>query len=195
MGRIIVSEFMTLDGVMEDPGGAEGFEHGGWAFQFDRGPKGDQFKSDELMASEGLLLGRITYKGFAKAWPTMTDESGFADKMNAMPKYVVSRTLTDAEATWNNTVVVRGPFPAAIADLKEHTDGDLLVAGSATLVQGLIHAGLVDEYRLMVYPVILGAGRRLFSGSTGRVPLALTTSDTAGDGILMLTYSPAADAS
>ena len=164
MGRVVVSEFVTLDGVMEDPGGAEGFERGGWAFQFERGPDGDKYKLDETLESEALLLGRVTYEGFAAVWPTVTDEAGFADKMNSIPKYVVSSTLENAD--WNNSTVLRGDVVDEVSKLKQQTDGDLLVAGSAQLVQGLLDHGLVDELRLMVYPVVLGAGKRLFADGT-----------------------------
>jgi dihydrofolate reductase len=191
MSRVIVSEFVSLDGVMEDPGGAEGFEHGGWTFQFDRGPEGDKFKLDELLAADALLLGRVTYQGFAKAWPSITDDAGFADKMNSMRKYVVSTTLTDAEATWNNTTVIRGDAAAEIARLKAQPGGDLLVAGSRQLTQTLVERGLVDEYRLMVFPVVLGSGKRLFQDVTVVSRLALREATTAGSGIVLLTYQPA----
>lgn len=178
MGRLAVSEFVTLDGVMEDPGGAEEFEHGGWAFRFDRGPEGDRFKLDEVMAAGALLLGRVTYEGFAAAWPGRTDDIGFADKMNSMPKYVVSRTLEDPK--WEHTTVVSGDLAGLLPPLKAGTDGDLLVAGSARLVGELLGLGLVDELRLMVYPVVLGAGRRLFEGC-GVADFMLERADTAGD--------------
>ena len=119
MGRIVVTEFVSLDGVMEDPGGAEGFEHAGWTFRFNRGDEGDQFKLDELKGSEAQLLGRVTYEAFAQAWPTMEDPVGFADQMNAMPKYVVSTTLRDEDATWNNSTVIRGDVVGEVAALKE----------------------------------------------------------------------------
>ncbi|HEX9599412.1 MAG TPA: dihydrofolate reductase family protein [Gaiellaceae bacterium] len=161
MGKLVVTEFVSLDGVMEDPGGAEGFEHGGWTFQFDRGPEGDKFKLDELMASDAQLLGRRTYEGFAQAWPSIKDESGFADKMNAMPKFVVSSTLENAD--WNNTTVLSGNVPDEVSRLKQQFDGDILVAGSAQLAQSLLQHDLVDELRLMVFPVVLGSGKRLFA--------------------------------
>jgi dihydrofolate reductase len=163
MGDLVVTEFITLDGVIEDPGGAEGFEHGGWAFQFERGPEGDEFKLDELMAAEAQLLGRRTYEGFAAAWPERSDEVGFADKMNSMPKYVVSSTLDDP--TWTNTTVLRDVDE--VARVKDEHEGELLVAGSATLVQALVARGLADELRLMVFPVVLGAGKRLFGDDRG----------------------------
>jgi dihydrofolate reductase len=160
MGKLVVTEFVTLDGVIEDPGGAEGFDRGGWAFRFDRGADGDRFKFDELMAADAQLLGRRTYEGFAQAWPSMSDDE-FGRKMNAMPKIVVSTTLTDPE--WENTTVVAGDLETEIPKLKERYEGDVLVAGSAQLVQSLLALGLVDELRLMVFPVVLGAGERLFA--------------------------------
>ncbi|HTX91787.1 MAG TPA: dihydrofolate reductase family protein [Anaerolineales bacterium] len=162
MRRIIVSEFLSLDGVMEDPGGAEKTKRGGWAFQFERGPEGDKFKLDEVMEAGALLLGRVTYEGFAEAWPSRDGE--FADKMNGMPKYVVSTTLK--KAAWNNTQVIKSNLPEALSGLKAGPGGDILVAGSGRLAQTLAQHGLVDEYRLMVYPVILGAGKRLFEGTS-----------------------------
>jgi dihydrofolate reductase len=191
MSKVVVSEFVSLDGVMEDPGGAEGFEHGGWTFQFDRGPEGNKFKLDELFAADALLLGRVTYQGFAKAWPSITDDEGFADKMNSMRKYVVSTTLSDAEATWNNTTVIRGDAVAEIARLKAQPGGDLLVAGSRQLAQTLVERGLVDEYRLMVFPIVLGSGKRLFQDVGTVARLALRDATTAGSGIVLLTYQPA----
>src|SRR5918912_4039949 len=149
MGSLVVTEFISLDGVIEDPGGGEDFERGGWAFQFERGPDGDKFKLDELMAADLLLLGRRTYEGFAAAWPSRTDEVGFAEKMNSMPKYVVSTTLREPE--WQNTTVIGVD---EIATLKEPYDGDILVNGSAQLVQALVERDLVDEWRLMVFPVL-----------------------------------------
>src|SRR5258708_24806091 len=170
MARIVVSEFITLDGVMEDPGGAESFEHGGWSFQFDRGEDGNKFKVDELLAADALLLGRVTSQGFAKAWPNMHDE--FADKMNSMRKYVVSTSLSDDAATRNNTTVIRSDFVAQLTGLTAEPAGDLLVAGSAQLVQSLGQNGLVDEDRLMGYPIVLGTGKRR-SAEAGRTRLAL----------------------
>jgi dihydrofolate reductase len=188
--RIIVTEFVSLDGVMDDPGGGEGGKHGPWTFQFNRGAEGNQFKVDELFASEALLLGRVTYQGFASAWPGRTDEAGFADRMNSLPKYVVSTTLTDAaaDATWNNSKVIRGDVVGEIGKLKKSEGGDILVEGSARLVQTLMEHGLVDELRLMVFPIVLGSGRRLFGGAGDAAKLELTSSKTAGDGILLLTY-------
>jgi dihydrofolate reductase len=190
VGKLVVSEFVTLDGVMEDPGGGEPFDRGGWAFQFERGAEGDKFKLDETMGAEALLLGRVTYEGFAAAWPSRTDEVGFADKMNTMPKYVVSSTLESPE--WNNSTVVKGDVAAEIAKLKEESDGPILVAGSRTLVQSLFDNGLVDELRLMVFPVVLGAGKKLFEDEGASTRLKLTESRPVGeDGVLVLVYEPA----
>ena len=191
MGRIVVSEFVSLDGVMEDPGGAEGTRNAGWTFCFGRGSEGDRFKLDEVLEAEALLLGRVTYEGFAKAWPTMEDPVGFAAKMNGMPKYVVSNTLSESEATWHNSTVLRGDAAAEVRELKERVRGDLLVAGSATLVQTLVEHGLVDEYRLMVFPIVLGSGKRLFGEVSDAPVLALDGVMTVGEGIVILTYHPA----
>jgi dihydrofolate reductase len=187
MGRIVVSQFMTLDGVVEDPGGAEAFDRGGWAFEFDRGEEGDKFKLDEVMAARALLLGRVTYEGFAAAWPSRT--GAFADKFNAMPKYVVSTTL--AEPGWSNSTVVGADVAAAVAQLKRDVDGDILVNGSIALTATLLEHGLVDEWRLMVYPTVLGAGKRLFAQTPAPSVLRLTGARPAGETII-LTYVPAA---
>jgi dihydrofolate reductase len=184
--RIVVSEFVTLDGVMEDPGGSEKFELGGWAFQFERGPEGDKFKLDEVLASDALLLGRKTYEGFAEAWPSRTGE--FADKMNSMPKYVVSTTLKNAG--WNNTTLIKGDIVKEVSKLKEMPGEDILVAGSAQLVNTLVQHDLVDEYRLMVFPVILGKGKRLFGSGTNRHALRLAEAKPVGSGVLILIYYP-----
>jgi dihydrofolate reductase len=190
MGRIVVTEFVSLDGVMEDPGGAESFKHGGWSFAFNRGEEGDKFKLDEAFASEALLLGRVTYEGFAAAWPSREGE--FADKFNSMPKYVVSSTLADPE--WNNSTVLKGDFAEEVAKLRQELDGDIVVHGSARLVQTLLEHDLVDELRLMVFPVVLGSGRRLFGETTDKKPLRLVDSKVVGDGVAILIYEPAGDA-
>jgi dihydrofolate reductase len=187
MGRVVVSQFISVDGVVEDPGGSENWERGGWAFQFDRGPEGNQFKLDEVMASEALLLGRVTYEGFADAWPSRTGD--FADKFNGMPKYVVSTTLRDPE--WNNSTVIEDDVPAAVARLKQDIDGDILVNGSVQLVQTLAEHGLVDEYRFMVFPTVLGAGKHLFGETPAAAPLKLVDAKPAGE-TFILTYAPAA---
>jgi dihydrofolate reductase len=186
MGKIVATEFISLDGVIEDPGGAEGFAHGGWTFEIDRGEEGDKLKLDEVKEAEAQLLGRVTYEGFAAAWPTMEDPVGFADKMNSMPKYVYSTTLQSAD--WQNSTILSGDFAESIGKVKAEVDGDLLVAGSATLVQGLIAADLLDELRLMVFPVVLGGGKRLFADDGRKVPLTLTDARTIGAGIQLVTY-------
>ena len=190
MGKIVVTEFVSLDGVMEDPGGSENFKHGGWSFQIERGSEGDQFKVDETMNSEALLLGRRTYEGFAEAWPQRDGE--FADRFNNMPKYVVSSTLKDPD--WTNTTVLDGELAESVGKLRDELDGDIVVHGSAQLVQGLIDNGLVDEVRLMVFPVVLGSGKRLFSDASDKHSLMLTDSKIVGDGVAILTYVPAAAA-
>jgi dihydrofolate reductase len=187
VGKIVVSQFMTLDGVIQDPGGSEGWERGGWAFQFDRGEEGNKFKLDEVAAAAALLLGRVTYEGFAAAWPSRTDEFGFAGKMNSMPKYVVSTTLE--HPTWNNSTVIRGDVPGEVRKLKDGLDGDILVNGSAQLVETLMEHDLVDEYRLMVYPVVLGAGKRLFPESSEASPMRLTEASRAGECFILI-YQP-----
>jgi dihydrofolate reductase len=193
MRRIVVTEFMSIDGVIEDPGGSEGSPHGGWAFKFESGDEGNKFKLDETLAADGLLLGRITYEGFAKAWPTIEDEAGFADKMNGMPKYVASSTLTDPE--WNNSQVIEGDVAEAAAALKEEDGGDILVAGSGQLVRTLLEHDLVDEVRLMIYPVVLGGGKRLFEEGTKMSAFELAESRPVGDdGVLLLVYRPRAEA-
>jgi dihydrofolate reductase len=191
MGKIVVSQFMTLDGVIEDPGGSEATDRGGWAFKFDRGPEGDKFKLDEVMAAEALLLGRVTFEGFAAAWPDRTDEVGFADKFNGMRKYVVSSTLEDP--AWNNSTVIKGDVAAEIAKLKQEPGGDILVNGSAQLVQTLTENDLVDEYRIMVFPIVLGEGKRLFGELGQATSLRLADSRPVGDdGVVILTYEPVA---
>ncbi len=186
MGRIVVTEFVSLDGVMEDPGGAENFKHGGWSFAISRGEEGDKFKLDETLEAEAQLLGRVTYEGFAAAWPSREGE--FADKFNTMPKYVVSSTLEKAE--WNNSTVLRGDVAEEVGKLKEEVEGVILVAGSARLVQTLVEHDLVDELRLMVYPVVLGSGKRLFGETSDKKPLRLVDSKVVGDGVAILSYEP-----
>ena len=188
MARIVVSEFVSVDGVMEDPGGSESFKHGGWAFEFSRGDEGDRFKMDETMQSDALLLGRRTYEGFADAWPSRTGE--FADRFNTMPKYVVSSTLRDPQ--WSNTTVLDGDPVEAVAKLREAPGGDIVVHGSAQLAQTLLQHDLVDELRLMVFPVVLGAGKRLFDSTSAKKPLRLADSRIVGDGVAIMLYAPAA---
>jgi dihydrofolate reductase len=189
VGRIVVTEFVSLDGVMEDPGGAENFKHGGWSFEFSRGEEGDKFKLDEAFSSEALLLGRVTYEGFAEAWPAREGE--FADKFNSMPKYVVSSTLE--KPAWNNSTVLEGDVAEEVAKLRQEQDGDIVVHGSARLVQTLLDHDLVDELRLMVFPVLLGSGKRLFGETTGKKSLRLVDSKVVGDGLIILIYQPAGE--
>ena len=181
---IAITEFMSLDGVMEGPGGDNDFVRGAWSFEFERGEEGDQFKSDETMQSDGLLLGRKTYEGFAAAWPEREGE--FADKFNNMPKYVVSSTLQDPE--WTNTTVLSGDPVEEVRRLKDEGDGELAVHGSATLAKALVAADLVDEIRLMVFPVVLGTGMRLFGETDESKKLELAESRVVGDGVLILVY-------
>jgi dihydrofolate reductase len=187
MSRIVVSEFVTLDGVMEDPGGADGFARGGWAFQYERGPEGDKFKLDEMMSAGTLLLGRKTYEGFAAAWPSRTGE--FADKMNNMPKYVVSTTMK--EAPWNNSKVISSDVIEEVRRLRSMPGTDILIAGSGQLVHTLMENDLVDEYRLMVFPVILGDGKRLFKDGSQKAAMRLAEAKPVGSaGVLILIYHP-----
>jgi dihydrofolate reductase len=188
MGKLVVTEFVSLDGVFEDPGGAEDYEHGGWTFEYDRGDDGDKFKLGEVMEAEVQLLGRVTYEAFAAAWPSREGE--FADKLNNDPKYVVSTTLKDPE--WRNTTVISSDVAEEISKLKEQTDGVILVAGSATLVGTLLGADLVDELRLMVFPTLLGRGKRLFPDGIDRLKLKLAAARTVGsDGVQVQIYQRA----
>jgi dihydrofolate reductase len=187
MGRIVVTEFVSLDGVVEAPGGGESFRHGGWSFEFDRGEEGNRFKLDETLASDALLLGRVTYEGFAASWPSREGE--FADKFNSMPKYVVSSTLEQPE--WSNTTVLRGGIAEEVARLKQEHDGDVVVHGSPSLVQALVEQDLVDELRLMVFPVVLGSGKRLWGETGEKRPLRLVDSKVVGDGVAIFVYAAA----
>jgi dihydrofolate reductase len=184
MGRIVVTEFISLDGVIEAPGGGEDYKYGGWTFEIDRGDEGNQFKLDETMSSAALLLGRRTYEGFAAAWPER--DGVFADKFNTMPKYVVTSTLRDPE--WTNSTVLSGDVVDEITKLKREQDGDIVVHGSAQLVQSLIENDLVDELRLMVFPVVLGTGKRLFGETTDKKRLQLSSSAVVGDGVAVQVY-------
>ena len=183
MGKLIATEFVSLDGVVEDPGGAEDFKHGGWSFNFDRGEDGDKFKLDETLASDALLLGRVTYEGFAEAWPQREGE--FADKFNDMPKYVVSTTLEDPD--WNNSTVISGNVTDEVAKLKKELDGEIVIHGSVQLVRSLMEDDLIDEYRLMVFPVVLGSGKRLFGESDEAKSLKLVDTKSVGEGVDVLT--------
>jgi dihydrofolate reductase len=190
MGRIVVTEFVSLDGVMEDPGGSEGSKHGGWTFKFSRGNEGDKFKVDETLNAEAQLLGRVTYEGFAQAWPKRSGDP-FSGKFNSMPKYVVSQTLKNAD--WNNSTILKGDVVEEVKKLKQRLKGDILVSGSARLVQTLIANDLVDQLNLMVFPVILGSGKRLFGETSAMKTLRLVESKTVGDGVNILIYRPAGE--
>src|SRR5918998_2199247 len=183
MGKLVVTEFLSLDGVMEAPGG-EDFKYPGWSFEYDRGEEGNQFKLDEVFDSEALLLGRRTYEGFAAAWPER--EGDFADKFNQMPKYVVSSTLTDPE--WSNTTVLEGDVREAVERVRGEVDGDVIVHGSAQLVHALLEGDLVDELRLMIFPVVLGSGKRAFGELSDMRALRLADSKAVGDGVLLVVY-------
>jgi dihydrofolate reductase len=186
MGRIIATEFISLDGVVEAPGPGEAFEYAGWSFEINRGDEGNKFKVDETFESEALLLGRKTYEGFADAWPSREGE--FADKFNRMPKYVISSTLATAE--WSNTTVLRGNLANEVGRVRERHSGPIVVHGSPTLVQGLLEQDLLDELRLMVYPVVLGKGKRLFGALATKKRLRLSSSRLVGDGVEILIYEP-----
>jgi dihydrofolate reductase len=184
VGKLVVTEFVSLDGVMQAPGGEE-FKYPGWSFQFDRGEDGNDFKLQETLETEALLIGRVTYESFAGAWPHR--EGPFAEKFNAMPKYVVSSTLEDPE--WNNTTVLKGDPADEAAKLKQDIDGIIQVPGSNRLVQTLIENDLVDELHLMVFPVILGTGRRVFGEYSEKTDWRLTEAKPVGpEGVIVLIY-------
>jgi dihydrofolate reductase len=187
VGRIIVTEFVSLDGVMEDPGGSEDFKYGAWTFEFSRGEEGDKFKLDETFDAAAQLLGRKTYEGFAEAWPSRDGE--FADRFNSMPKYVVSSTLKDPE--WTNTTVLDGDVRESVSRLRDEIDGDIVVHGSRQLAQTLLELDLVDRLHLMVFPVVLGAGRRLFGETSDKKTLRLVSHQAVGDGVAILVYERA----
>jgi dihydrofolate reductase len=187
----VVSEFVTVDGVMDGPGGEPTAPRAGWAFQFDRGDDGNQFKLDELMASDVLLLGRVTYEGFAKAWPGRSDEQGFADKFNSMTKYVVSSTLTEP-LEWANSHLLKGDLVEEVTKLKQQDGGDIMVNGSCQLVHALTDHDLVDAYHLMVFPTVLGAGKRMFADTAAAMSLRLTEVKPVGpEGVLTVVYERA----
>jgi dihydrofolate reductase len=187
MRKVIVSEYVTLDGVMEDPGGAEGFKYGGWSFGFG-GADQQQYKFEELFACDALLLGRRTYEGFAAAWPNMPGTGEYGERMNSLPKYVVSTTLS--EVTWNASLI-KGPLTEEISKLKQQPGQDILIFGSGELVHTLTQQDLIDEYRLMVFPVVLGSGKRLFREGSGQKVLKLVETRTFSSGVVVLTYQPA----
>jgi dihydrofolate reductase len=189
MSKIVVSEFVSLDGVMEDPGGAEGFKHGGWTFQFSS-PEQEQWKAEELFQADALLLGRRTYQGFAAAWPTMPGTGAYGERMNSLPKYVASTTLT--EMTWNARLL-QGDFADALPKVKQETSQDIVIFGSGQLVHTLSAQNLIDEYRLMVFPVVLGSGKRLFPERSGQLALRLVETKPFASGVVVLTYQPIRD--
>jgi dihydrofolate reductase len=186
MGRIVITEFVSLDGVMQAPGG-EDFKHKNWSFEFDRGEGGNKFKLDETLDAEALLLGRVTYEGFAAVWPSRSGE--FADKFNTMPKYVVSSTLKDPK--WSNTTVLKSDPVEQVAKLRRELRGDIYVHGSCRLAQTLIEHDLFDQINLMVFPILLGTGKRLFGEMSDKKKLRLVDSKTVGDGVEILIYRPA----
>jgi dihydrofolate reductase len=189
MRKIAITEFISVDGVIEDPGGSEDYAHGAWSFDYSD-PEGMKFKLGEVVEFDGLLLGRVTYEGFAAAWPGRTDEAGFAERMNAMPKYVVSESLTSA--AWNNSHIVKGDVAAEVRALKETQGGDIMVAGSRQLARFLIEQDLIDEYRLLMHPILLGSGKRLFADDMAETrPLKLTHCQQLATGSLILKYEPA----
>ena len=190
MRKLIATEFMSLDGVIDSPGGDNEFVRGGWTFKFSD-PEGGQFKVEETMSSGALLLGRTTYEGFAAAWPGRTDDAGFADKFNSMPKYVVSQTLGQDDLTWENSTLISGDVLAEIAKLKEQPGGDIVIHGSAALVRSLLEHRVIDELRLMVFPIVLGTGNKLFGDTEDSVVLQLADSKVLASGTLILTYHPA----
>jgi dihydrofolate reductase len=190
MGKIVISENVSLDGVIEDPAGVQGFRLGGWFFETDRGADGERFTLDKTLDTEALLLGRRSYEFFAATWSTRGGE--LADKLNSVPKYVVSSTL---EAPgWNNSTVVKGDVVGEVSKLKQERAGEIVVLGSPRLARTLIEHDLADELRLMIYPVVLGAGARLFGETSDRKPMRLVDTRTVGDGIAILTYQPVRDA-
>src|ERR1700674_3543316 len=189
MRKVVASIFVSLDGVFEDPGGAEGFELGGWSFKYAGRSDDDlKYQVDLLSASDALLLGRVTYEGFAKAWPAMKDV--YADRMNSLPKYVVSSTLDKAE--WNNSTIIKGDVAKEVTKLKEQPGQNILIFGSGELVNGLLRYGLIDEIRLLVHPVVLGRGKRLFAEGS---PVGMKAADAKvfGSGIVLVVYEPTAD--
>jgi dihydrofolate reductase len=198
MGRIVVSELVSIDGVSDDPAGVEGFKRGGWASELDsdgkrvfvRGEDGEELVVAEARDSAALLMGRNTYEGFSVIWPQQEGRP-LADIINKMPKYVVSSTLEDAE--WENSTVLGGEVTEEVQRLKREIDGQILVYGSTQLVQTLIEHGLVDELRLMVHPVVLGAGKRLFGETSDKLPLRLVDTRIVGKGVVVHTYERARD--
>jgi dihydrofolate reductase len=190
MGKIVISENVSLDGVIEDPAGVEGFRLGGWFFETDRGEDGEKFTLDKALDTEALLLGRRTYEFFAATWPSRGGE--LADKLNSLPKYVVSSTLEDPD--WNSSTVLKGDVVDEVSKLRQELIGEIVVLGSPRLARTLIEHDLVDELRLVVFPVVLGAGERLFGETSDKKPMRLVDTQTVGDGIAILTYERVRDA-
>ena len=186
--KIVVTEYISLDGVIEDPVGMENSGLGNWTGPFSRGPGGDRFKLDELLAADCLIFGRATYDAFAAAWPHMKDEIGLADRMNSLPKYVASSTLKQEQATWGESTIWNGDIVSAAKALKAKGQGEALIYGSASVVHQLASAGLIDEYNLMVYPTILGAGKRLYPDGVAS-KLQLAECKQFGGGIVLLRYT------
>ncbi|WP_223805993.1 dihydrofolate reductase family protein [Ornithinibacillus gellani] len=183
--KIIATEFISLDGIMEDPGGAEKTKHGGWSGQY-WNEEAQKYKYDELFATDALLLGRVTYEGFAQAWPSMTDDDGFAERMNSIKKYVISETLEDTK--WNNSTLVKGNVIEQIAKLKQDAGQNMVIHGSAELINTLLPHQLIDEIRLMIFPIVQGCGKRLFKETTGTNHLKLLESKTFETGVMVLHY-------
>ena len=190
MGRIVISENVSLDGVVQDPAGDEGFERGGWVGRITDRPEVGKLALDEALGAEAFLLGRRSYEWFAAKWPSRGGE--LADRLNSMPKYVVSSTLEDLD--WNNSTLLKGDVVNEVAKLRQQPDGDIVVPGSFQLLRTLIEHDLVDELRLKVFPVVLGAGERLFAETSDEKPMRLVDSQTLDDGIAYLTYERLRDA-
>ena len=190
MGKIVISENVSLDGVIEDPAGVEGFRRGGWFWETDRGEDGEKFTLDKTLETEALLLGRRSYEFFAATWPSRGGE--LADKLNSLPKYVVSSTLEDPD--WNSSTVLKGDVVDEVSKLRQELYGGIVVLGSPQLARTLIEHDLVDELRLMIYPVVLGAGARLFGETSDKKAMRLVDTQTVGDGIAILTYERVRDA-
>ena len=188
MGRIIATEYMSLDGVIQDPVGMENSGLGDWTGPFSRGPKGDTFKHQELADAQALIFGRVTYDGFAAVWPQVDDPEGYARRMNSLPKHIASSTLKKLD--WNNSRLIEGDLVSAAQTIRSDTDGDVLIFGSASIVHQLLPHGLIDEIRLMVYPTVLGRGTRLFPDEVAK-QLALVEADQFNDGIMLLRYAAA----
>jgi dihydrofolate reductase len=189
VSRIVVSQFVSVDGVIEDPVGIETLGRGAWSGRASSGDEGGKMKVDEIMDADAVLLGRNTYDGFFAAWPSRGGD--YADKINSMPKYVVSSTLENAE--WQNTTVLKGDVASEVGKLREQPGGDILIYGSAQLTDALLEHDLVDEWRLMVFPIIVGAGKRCFGDPGKAVDLNLVDSRTVGEGVQILVYQPARD--